>query len=89
MPTSNFYIPAKPLRPDLLSKERDHTATWQPSVGRSKAETKPEERLSKICAEAASSWLSALESIAFLLLGASTFGALAYCFTELLKFAGS
>jgi hypothetical protein len=54
MPKSNLYMLGRPLQPDQLSKERDHSATWQPSVGRSKAETEPGQRLWKICAEAPS-----------------------------------
>jgi hypothetical protein len=89
MATANFYILAKPLQSDQGIREQHRTATRQVSVVQAEAEAEPGQRLWKICAEAASPRLSAFEWIAFLLLGASTFGALAYCFTELLKFAGS
>jgi hypothetical protein len=89
MSIANLYILAMPMQSDQAIREQHRTARQQVSVVQAKAETKPGQRLWKICAETASPWLSALESIAFLLLGASTFGALVCCFTELLKFAGS
>jgi hypothetical protein len=86
MATANFYILEKPLQSDRALKEQIRVETGQPSFTRPKAEGEPEARLWRVCAEAASPWLSGFEWIAFLLLGASTFGALGYCFTASFHF---
>jgi hypothetical protein len=82
MAAANFYIVAKPLQFDQGLKKRHRTTTGQPSFTRSKVETEPEERLWKVCAEAASSLLSVFEWVTFLLLGVLSLGALAYCLSE-------
>lgn len=68
MTTSNFYILAKPLQPAAGIKGQSGVPARQLSVARPKAETEPEERLWKLCAEAASPRLSGFEWIAILLL---------------------
>jgi hypothetical protein len=81
MTTANFSIVAKPLQSDQGLKQQPRVAGKQ-RVTRPKAETEPETRLWKICAEIASPRLSGVEWIALLLLGVSIFGALACCYSE-------
>ena len=83
MSTANFYILAKPLQAAEGIKEQSRVPARQLSVVQPKAETEPEERLWKICAEATSPRLNGFEWIAFLFFGALALGALAFCFSEL------
>jgi hypothetical protein len=85
MATANFYIPEKPLQPDQGLKEQNRITTGQPSLARSKAETEPEARLWKVCAEAASPRLNGLEWLALLVFGVLALGAVALCFSELFQ----
>jgi hypothetical protein len=80
MTTADFYIVAKPVQSD--QGQRPGVATGQPFFAASKVETEPETRLWKVCAMAASPRISGLEWVAFLLLGVSALGALAYGFSE-------
>ena len=89
MSTANFYILAKPLQLDEGIKEQSRVAARQLSVARPKAETEPEERLWKICAETASPTLGGFEWIAFLFFAVLTLGAMACCFSELFHLLNS
>ncbi|MGA8657873.1 MAG: hypothetical protein WB586_17140 [Chthoniobacterales bacterium] len=89
MSTANFYILAKPLQSDQGLKEQNRVGTRELPATRGEAGTEPEERLWKVCAEAASPWLGTLEWFAFLLFGALALGALTYCFYELLQVLNS
>jgi hypothetical protein len=89
MSTVNFYILAKPLLSDQGLKVQNCVATRQLPATRAEAETEPEERLWKVCTEAASPRLSGFEFIAFLFFGALVLGALAYCFSELFQLLNS
>ena len=80
--TANLTILAEPLEPAQGSKAERQTAIAQRPFSRSKAETEPERRLWKLCAEAAPPRFSGIEWIALVLFGASAFGALAFCFSE-------
>jgi hypothetical protein len=86
---ANFYVLAKPLQSDEGIEERSCDATRPLSGIRPKAETEPEERLWKVCAEAVSPRFSALESLAFVFFGALAIGALACCFSELFQLISS
>jgi hypothetical protein len=89
MAAADFYILAKPLQSDQGLKEQNRVATGQPSFIRSYAETEPEARWWKVCAEAVSPRLSGFERVVFLLFGASALGALACCFSELFHLLNS
>jgi hypothetical protein len=80
--TADFYILAKPLQFDQGLKQRPRVATGQPFFAASEVETESETRLWKVCAKATSPRISGLEWVAFLLLGVSALGALAYGFSE-------
>jgi hypothetical protein len=89
MSTANLYILAKPLLSDKRKKQQSRVATRKLSVVRSKAETEPEARLWKVCAEAASPRLGAIEWIAFPFIGALALGALACSFSESFRLLNS
>lgn len=80
--TANFTILAEPLESRQGLKDKRQVAARQRSFSRSKAETEPESRLWKLCAEVAPPRLSGVEWIALLLFGASALGALAFSFSE-------
>jgi hypothetical protein len=80
--TANFTILAEPLESRQGLKDKRQAAGAQRSLNRSKAETEPEARLWKLCAEAAPPRLSGVEWIALLLFGASAVAALAFCLSE-------
>ena len=80
--TANFTILAKPLESHQGLKDKRQAAAGPHPLSRSKAETEPESRLWKLCAEAASPRLSGVEWIALLLFGASAVAALAFCLSE-------
>jgi hypothetical protein len=82
MTTADFHILAEPLQSRQGWKDERQVAAGQRSFSRSKAETEPEARLWKLCAEVASPRLSGVEWIALLLFGASALAALAFCFSE-------
>jgi len=82
MARADFYVLAEPVRSDQGLREGNRAATRLVFVNLAKAETEPETSLWKICAEAASLRVRPFEWIAFLLLGALSLGALAYCFSE-------
>ena len=81
--TANFTILAEPLESVQGLKDKRQAAAGPRPLSRSKAETEPEARLWKLCAEAASPRLSGAEWIALALFGASALGALAFGFWEL------
>jgi hypothetical protein len=87
--TTNFQILAKPLEFRQGLREERQAKPAQRSLGQCKAETEPEARLWKLCAEAAPPRLSGAEWIALLLLGASALAALAFCFSEWLHLFNS
>ena len=87
MSTANFYILAKPLQSDQGLKEHNRVGTRELSLTR--AETEPEERLWKVCAEAASPRLGAFEWITFLFFGVLALGTVGFCFAELFQFLNS
>ena len=80
--TANFTILAEPLESRQGLKDKRQAAAGPRPLSRSKAETEPESRLWKLCAEAASPRLSGAEWIALLFLGASALAALALCLSE-------
>ena len=80
--TANFTILAEPLESRQGLKDKRQAAAAQRPLSKSKAETEPETRLWKLCAEAASPRLSGAEWIALLLLGASALAALVLCLSE-------
>jgi len=82
MATTDFYILERPLQAD---QEGNQVAREESSFTRPKAEAEPEARLWKVCAEASSPRLGAIEWIVFLLIGALSLGTLAYCFSELFQ----
>jgi hypothetical protein len=82
MGRADFHVLAEPVRSDQGLREVNRAATRLVSVTVAKAETKPETSLWKICAQAASLRVKPCEWIVFLLLGAVSLGALAYCFSE-------
>jgi hypothetical protein len=87
--TVDFDVLAEPPRLDQGLKEANRSSTRRLSVVVAKAEAEPETSLWKICAEAASPRFSVLEWIVFLLFGALSLGALAYCFSESLHLFNS
>jgi hypothetical protein len=80
--TANFTILAEPLESHQGFKDKRRIAAGPCPLSRSEAETEPEARLWKLCAEAASPRLSGAEWIALLSLGASALAALALCLSE-------
>ena len=75
--TANFTILTEPLESLQGLKDQRQAAAGPRPLSRSKAETEPEARLWKLCAEVASPRLSVFEWVTFLLLGVLSLGALA------------
>jgi hypothetical protein len=83
MTTANYYgLAEAPQSYRELKEERARVATKQSSFTRPKVEAKPETRLWKVCAAAASPRLNGLEWITILVFGASAFSSLAFCAFE-------
>ena len=80
--TANFTILAEPLESHRGSKDERRAGAGPRPLSRSKAETEPEARLWKLCAEAASPRLSGVEWVALALFGASALAALTFSFSE-------
>lgn len=80
MATVDFDVLPEPLQFDQGLREAKRAGTRRLCVTVAKAEA--ETSLWKVCAEAASPRFSAFERIVFLLVGALSVGALAYCLSE-------
>jgi hypothetical protein len=80
--TANFTILVEPLESHQGLKDKRQAAAGPRPLSRSKAETEPESRLWKLCAEAAFPRLSGAEWVALLFLGTSALAALALCLSE-------
>jgi len=85
MSTANFYVLAKPMQSAQGLQEQHRAKTGKRSFRRSLVEAEPEARLWKICAEVASPRLSGFELVVFLLFGALSLVAIAYCFSGLFQ----
>jgi hypothetical protein len=84
MSTANFYVLAKPMQSAQGLQEQHRAKTGKRSFRRP-VEAEPEARLWKICAELASPRLGGFELVVFLLFGALSLVAMAYCFSGLFQ----
>lgn len=72
-----------PCNPIGIQRKSTGSRLGNPSFSRPEAETEPETRLWKVCAEAACPRHSGFEWVAFLVLGILALGVLAYSFSGL------
>jgi cytochrome c-type biogenesis protein CcmH/NrfG len=87
MTTANYYVLAEPVRE--LTEERPRTTIERLSVKRREIEAKPETRLWKICAEAATPRLGVLERTALFVFAVSAIFGLACCVFEWFQLSNS
>ena len=80
MTTANYYVLAEPLKD--LTEERSRVAAEKTSIKRREIAAKPETRLWKLCAEAASPRLGVLERTALFVFAVSAIFGLACCVFE-------